>query len=405
MKERKSSLAILFSVIVLDLIGFGIMIPILPFYAEEYGANATTLGFLLTSYAGMQFLFSPFWGRLSDRWGRKKILLLTMTGSSLGLLILGLANSLPMLFVGRIFSGIFGANISVATAYVSDVTTEENRAKGMGLIGAAFGIGFILGPALGGLLSIHGYSTPILFAAGLSALNVIYAWRRLGESRAGSHRTTLSVGKTLQMPSVRTLCFLNLLFTLGVTQLEATFAFFMMDRFHYDARHVAYVLVFMALIMVLVQGGLIRRLVPQFGERKLLLSGAVLLILAFALVPTSPTVAWLLFPLSIASLGRGICQPSLLSLVSKSVETSIQGAVMGSFQSAASLARVLGPTLAGVLYDRNHTLPFYCASLLMAGTLVVATLFRPAPHSSKTSIALDSENFSARDMEPSKPCA
>ncbi len=377
MKERKSSLAILFSVIVLDLIGFGIMIPILPFYAEEYGANATTLGFLLTSYAGMQFLFSPFWGRLSDRWGRKKILLLTMTGSSLGLLILGLANSLPMLFIGRIFSGIFGANISVATAYVSDVTTEENRAKGMGLIGAAFGIGFILGPALGGILSIHSYATPILFAAGLSALNVVYAWRRLGESRSGQTRTPLGILKTLQLPAVSTLCLLNLLFTLGVTQLESTFAFFMKDRFGYDAKHVAYVLVLMALIMVLVQGGLIRRLAPRFGEKKLLISGALILALAFIFVPTSPNVAWLLFPLSIASLGRGICQPSLLSLASKSADPAIQGSVMGTFQSAASLARVIGPTVAGLLYDQNTSLPFYCAATLITATLILAAGFHP----------------------------
>ena len=152
MKKSRSSLLILFSVVVLDLIGFGIVVPILPFYAEKYGANATILGLLLMSYAMMQFLFATLWGRLSDRIGRKKVLLLTMGGSVLGLLVLGLANSLALLFAGRILSGIFGANISVASAYVTDVTTPENRAKGMGMIGAAFGIGFILGPALGGAL-------------------------------------------------------------------------------------------------------------------------------------------------------------------------------------------------------------------------------------------------------------
>ena len=184
MEKSKSSLLILFSVIVLDLIGFGIVIPILPFYAEQYGANATLLGLLLTSYAVMQFLFSPIWGKLSDQIGRKKVLLLTMGGSVLGLLILGLAHSLTLLFVGRILSGAFGANISVASAYVTDVTTPENRAKGMGMIGAAFGIGFILGPAFGGMLSVYGYSVPILAAAGLGAVNVVYAMFRLGESHS-----------------------------------------------------------------------------------------------------------------------------------------------------------------------------------------------------------------------------
>jgi MFS family permease len=367
MSKSKNSLLILFSVVVLDLIGFGIVIPILPFYAEQYGANATILGLLLTSFAAMQFIFSPLWGKLSDKIGRKKVLLLTMTGAVFGLLVLGLAHSLWMLFAGRIISGIFAANISVASAYVSDVTTEENRAKGMGLIGAAFGIGFILGPALGGILSIYGYAVPILVAAGLSALNVIYAFARLGEplrpQTAGE--APLSRSAVLNDPYVRKMCLLNLLFTLGVTQLEAVFAFFMMDRFGYDARHVAYILVMMALIMVAIQGGMIKHLVVKFGEKNLMLSGSLLLGACFFFVPSSHLIAILLIPLAISSIGRGISQPSMMSLVSKGAPDNLRGAVMGSFQASASLARVIGPSIAGMLYDRAHTLPFYLASILM----------------------------------------
>ena len=367
MSRQKSSLAILFSVVVLDLIGFGVVIPILPFYAKEYGANGLILGCLLTSYAAMQFLFSPFWGKLSDRIGRKKVLLFTMVGSVLGLTVLGLADSLPLLFAGRIISGIFGANISVASAYVTDVTTVENRAKGMGLIGAAFGIGFILGPAMGGILSKHGYHIPILTAAGLSSLNVIYAFFSLGEShRSEMASARASLASVLAIPLVRKFCLLNFIFTLGVNQLESIFGFFMLDRFGYDAREVGYVLALMAFLMAVIQGGLIKRLVMRFGEKRLLSAGAALLALAFFFIPQSHSVALLLIPLSVSSLGRGIGQPSLMSLVSRGGGEETHGSVMGAFQSSASLARVIGPILAGFLYDRNMAYPFWMACGLLA---------------------------------------
>lgn len=373
MKKGSSSLLILFSVVVLDLIGFGIVVPILPFYAEKYGANATVLGLLLMSFAAMQFLFSPIWGRLSDRIGRKKVLLLTMAGSVGGLLILGLANSLALLFAGRILSGIFGANISVASAYVTDVTTPENRAKGMGMIGAAFGIGFILGPALGGALSVYGYHVPILTAAGLSAVNVVYALFRLGESETPSQgRRQVGLGEVLRIPLVQRLCAINFLFTLGVNQLESIFAFFMADRFHYDARQVAYILAMMALIMVAIQGGMIKRLVMRFGEKRLLTMGSVCLAVAFFFVPEAQSVGLLLVPLAVSAIGRGISQPSLMSLVSRGGDESLHGSVMGTFQASASLARVAGPVLAGLLYDRNQAFPFFLACGLLGAVFLLS---------------------------------
>jgi len=377
--SNKHALLILFSVIVLDLIGFGVVIPILPFYAEGFGANATVLGILLSSYAVMQFLFAPFWGKLSDRIGRKQVLLITILGSCLGLTILGLAKSLVLLFIGRIVSGIFAANIGVASAYVTDVTDDSNRAKGMGMIGAAFGIGFILGPTIGGLLSKWGYSTPILFAAGLCMLNFLYTFLRLAEPMHPAHPRIPKpkIGALLRDPFVRRFCIINLFFTLGLSQLESVFAFFMKDRFKYDAQHVAYILAAMALIMVAIQGGMIKRLVTRFGEKSLLLTGVVILAIAFCLVPSAHLVLWLLIPLCLSSIGRGISYPSMLSLVSKGGNAEIKGSVMGVFQASASLARAFGPALAGMLYDASQGYPFYLAGISMAIVLLLSLGISP----------------------------
>lgn len=370
----RQSLLVLFSVVVLDLIGFGIVVPILPFYAKQYGANATILGLLLASYSAMQFLFSPIWGRLSDRIGRKKVLLVTIAGSALSLTLLGTANSLALLFVGRLLSGAFAANISVASAYVSDVTTEENRAKGMGLIGAAFGIGFLLGPALGGILSRHGYHVPLLAAAGLSLLNLVYAFVQLPEPTHHHHvEEKIKTSLLKDHPALLRLCLVSFVFTVAVNQLESTFAFFMMQRFAYDAIHVSYILAMMALIMVGIQGGLIRILSQRYGEIFLLIAGSLMLTVSFAAVPWSPTVALLLLPLGIASVGRAISQPALMSLVSKKSPPHRRGAVMGTFQASASLGRVIGPMIAGYLFDLSIPYPFYLAGALMVVVFALAT--------------------------------
>ncbi|MDO8494692.1 MAG: MFS transporter [Deltaproteobacteria bacterium] len=373
-KQNRQSLFVLFSVVVIDLIGFGVIIPILPFYAESYGANATILGLLLSAHAAMQLLFSPCWGRLSDKIGRKPVLLITIAGTALALALLGWASSLAWLFAARLLGGFFGANISVATAYVTDITTEENRTRGMGLIGAAFGIGFVLGPALGGFLAPHGYHTPMYVAACLAVLNFIYAAVILREpSRHEEHPEVIPNTHVLRDRVVRKLCLINLLFTIAMTQLEATFAFFMMDRFHYDARAVAYLLVMVATVMALVQGGAIRPLAKSFGEKKLVLGGALLVVASFVSVPQIYSVPLLLIPLLVYAVGRSIAQPSLLSLVSRGGHPRRTGAVMGTYQSSASLARIVGPAAAGLLYDQANAFPFYFASFLLL--IISAVMF------------------------------
>jgi MFS family permease len=381
--------------VIVDLIGFGIVMPVLPFYAREFGASASLLGLLLTGHAAAQFVFAPLWGRLSDRVGRRPVLLATIAGTAFSLLALGLAPSLPWLFAARILGGAFAANISVASAYIADVTEESERTRWMGMLGASFGVGFVLGPAIGGLLAPYGYAVPLLVAAGLGFANLAHAFVSLRESRpveaqAASMATpAASRGRVLRDPLVRRLCAANLLFSTAVTQLETIFAFFLLDRFGYDARQVAWILVAMAVLMGGVQGGGMKALAARFSERTLVIAGCALLAGSFLLLPAMPTIAWLLVPLAVSAVGRAVVQPSLLGMTSIAAAVSERGSVMGAFQSSGSLARVIGPLAAGMLYDAAVPGPFALASLLLVATIGLAralperagaeTLAPPAP--------------------------
>jgi len=384
---------VLFAVIIIDLIGFGIVVPILPYYAKSFDTSPATLGFLLAAYPAFQFIFSPIWGRFSDRVGRKPVMLATILGSAGALTLLGISDSLLGLFAGRILGGIFGANISVATAYVADVTREDERTRWMGMVGACYGIGFVLGPALGGLLAPNldgswpasavfgatlsayiepfGYGIPVLLAAAMASINFVFAsWVLSEPDRHASRDPSAGRLEVLRNPAVRRLCTINLIFSLAVTQLESVFAYFMIDRFRFDAMHVAFILVGMAVLMGGVQGGAIRPLAARFGERQLALAGFALMAVSLLAVPFMPTVGWVLLPLALSSIGRGIGQPPILSLVSMTASASERGSVLGTFQSSASLARVLGPAAAGALYALYQAGPF----VLAAGLMFVAWL-------------------------------
>jgi len=373
-QRSRATLPVLFSIIIIDLIGFGIVLPVLPYYADQYGASGLVLGALFTSHAAMQALFAPLWGRLADRIGRRPVMLYTIAGTSVALVILGLSDSLVQLFVGRILTGIFAANISVATAYISDVTEEDERTRWMGMVGASFGVGFLIGPAIGGLLSPYGYGVPMLVAAGMAAVNFAYAVAVLKEPE--THRPAALEGavrlRTLANPAVRNLCLTYFLFTFALTQLETIFAYYLKDTFGVDARGFAAILVLMAFVMVAIQGGAIRRLVARYGEKTLLLSGVSLMTLAFFSIPWPGSVGILLVPLVLSAVGRGVSQPSILGMVSFEATPANRGAVMGSFQASASVARVLGPLAAGALYDRHHPAPFLLAGALLAIALLTA---------------------------------
>lgn len=364
----RRGLVVLFAVVIVDLVGFGVVMPVLPFWALEFGADAGSFGLLASSYAAAQFVFAPLWGRLSDRVGRRPVLLGTIAGTALAMLAVGLAPSLAWLFAARILAGAFAANVSVAAAYIGDVTPPEERTRWMGMLGASFGIGFVLGPAIGGLLSPYGHAVPMFFTAGLAALNWVFAASRLREPERHD-RGTRDAGRlaSLRDPVVRGVVLANLAFSIAVTQLETLFAYFMSDRFGFDARGVAFLLVGMALVMGGIQGGGMKALSARFAERRLVLGGVTLLALGFAGVPLAPSVALLLLPLLLAAVGRAVAQPALLSLASQAARPEERGAVMGLFQSSASLARVVGPALGGLLYDVSLPAPFWLASALLVG--------------------------------------
>ncbi len=378
---HKKSLLIIFLVVFIDLLGFGIVIPILPYYAKSFGASATTLGLLMMSYSLMQFLFAPFWGKLSDKFGRRPIILTSIGGIGVSLLILGFAHSLTWLFVGRILAGFFGANIAVASAYIADITSPENRAKGMGMIGASFGLGFLFGPAIGGILSKWGYGAAPLFAAVLSTLNFCFAFfflreTSLSEETRRSHRHRLHrdfVWQTLQNPKTGLPILLFFGVTLGFAQMEATFALFLLARFNLDAQHAGWILALMALVMVFIQGGAIGRLVRKYGEGKLIIVGTAFMSFALWGASMSPVLKIFVAFLLVQALGFSITNPSLSSLVSRATSAEEQGATLGVYQSAGSLARILGPILAGVLFDHfGPPIPFRGAALLFVGVCLLA---------------------------------
>jgi DHA1 family tetracycline resistance protein-like MFS transporter len=299
-----------------------------------------------------------------------------MAGIALSMVILGLAPSLLWLFIGRTFAGICGANISTATAYIADVTSEKDRAKGMGLIGAAFGLGFIFGPVIGGVLSRFGYGVPMFAAAVLSLGNIVFAYFKLAEPpqseefRAANRAKRfdgLAFRESMGDPRTRMAILLFFLVTVALTQMEVTFALFVEARHGFDAQGTGWLLAFMGIIMVIVQGGLIGKLSNRLGEVRLILIGTVLMAVALVLMAQAMRLPMLYVGLAVLALGNGVVNPSLSSLASQGALPDRRGATMGVYQSAGSLARVVGPPVAGVLYDGfGIARPFLIAAVLMA---------------------------------------
>ena len=365
---KRSPLVVIFTTVFIDLVGFGIVIPVLPFYAEGTAFNATprTVGLLFASYSIMQLIFSPVLGGLSDKHGRRPVLLLSIIGTGIGFLVLGFAKTIVMLFVGRILDGITGGNISTAQAYIADITTEENRAKGMGMIGAAFGLGFIFGPAIGGILSRWGIQVPFIFAAVLCFANAMLLYFTLPETVTPDHpaknsaargRSLRQVMLSLKQPRLAFVLVIYFLFIVAFSIMTSSFSFYTMFRFGYDAQHTGYLFAYVGLIAVIIQGGLIGRLVKRFGELPLVIVGAFCFAISLFAVPfvgpAAGGLAALLIGGGVFSMGNSLATPALTSLASKSADPAQQGVVLGVTQSTASLARAVGPSLAALLISSS----------------------------------------------------
>jgi multidrug resistance protein len=386
--NKKAQLGIIFLTVFIDLIGFGIVIPILPLYAQHFGASETVNGFLVGIYSAMQFIFAPVLGKISDRVGRRPVLLVSLMGTVIGFALMGLAGSLTWLFIARIVDGISGGNISTAQAYIADITGPEERSKAMGLIGAAFGLGFILGPAIGGILSGYSIAAPFLFASGLALLNAVLVFIRLPESLSPEHRVKpedrASIAEVFKhgwhLPALMGSYFFSIA---GFAMMTTNYALFTHQRFGYDQKQNGYVFAFIGLIGALVQGGLLRQLLKRQSEKSLAVAGVLLLIVGMALLPLVASLAALLAVSAVVGIGNSFVTPTLNGLASRSADRTWQGRVIGLMQSSGSLARCLAPFLAGRLLfmDAGHPYygrtPFWTASIILCVALIL-TLQLPA---------------------------
>ena len=360
MKRPASPLTLIFLTVFIDLIGFGIVIPVLPLYAERFGASPLTIGWLLGIYSAMQCLFAPILGKLSDRVGRRPVLLLSLLGTSIGFFMMGLANTLAMLFVARIIDGITGGNISTAMAYIADITASKDRSRRMGLIGAAFGLGLIFGPAIGGLLSHVSMGAPFLFAGALAAANTLAVSfllpESLSEERRRDARRDTSIAELFREAKTQSLVVvLSTYFftTVAFSLLTATYPLFTQHRFGYGAVQNGYIFACQGIIGAIIQGGLLGWLVRFSSDKVLTIAGTAVLTISLFVLPWSGTPVFLFATTAGVAVGHALVAAPINGLASKSVSAASQGRVLGLMQSAASLARIVGPVVGGWLLNHD----------------------------------------------------
>lgn len=392
MKQR-SPLIFIFLTVFIDLLSVGIVVPLLPYYVKivEQSSNpwlaenrALIVGALAASFALMQFLFAPVLGALSDRFGRRPVLLISLFGTAVSYVLFGLADRflplgvemvLVVLFFARILGGISGASISTAQAYIADSTGPEDRAKGLGLIGAAFGLGFMFGPALGGALSLISLEAPAFVAAAITFANVLFGYVILPESLPPERRSVIPFLKmnpvtrlrgVMGNTAIRPLLIGILLLNFGFAGLQNNFPVFSDVRFGFGPEDNALVFAFIGLMAVVMQGFLLRKLVPRFGEPWLAVVGLGLMTVSFGLIAEVPQ-AWMLYPaLGLLAIGSGMATPSITSLISRRVSPQEQGSVLGGTQALNSLTMVFGPLYAGFVFDSVGVAAPYLSGFVLA---------------------------------------
>ena len=367
------SLVVLFLTVFVSLIGFGIIIPLLPFYAQTFGASPTTIGLLFASFSVAQFIAAPVLGELSDRWGRRPILIFSLLGTVLSFALLAMAHSITMLFIARIVDGLSGGNITTARAYIADVTPVEDRAKRYGLIGAAFGLGFIFGPALGALFAHISYTAPIWAAAAVSAIAALLAFLWLPEperhvSEGEAPPWWRALGDLMSRPGLRSILVVDLGYWFTFSVYQTTFALFGQRRFGWDAPHIGYVLATFAAFGVMVQVSVVGRVSRALGDRGTLVAGLGLAALGLACAALARTVPMFIAALAPAALGMGLASPTLLSLISTSVPRGEQGLAQGAAGALESLGRTAGPVFGNSMLQH-----FGEGSAYGAGAVVLLT--------------------------------
>ena len=380
----------LFSIILvvfIDLLGFSLIIPLLPYYAQTFNASDTTIGLLLASYAAAQLIGAPLLGRASDRFGRRPILLISILGTFLGFLLFGFAKSLTMLFASRILQGLTGGNLSVAQAYITDVTDAKSRNRGLGMIGAAFGLGFIIGPALGGLLSNVNYSVPAFVAAALSFVNLLLIAFWLPESLTPERRAQLAQRKSalslqalldaLQHPLTGPLLITRFLYSLAFVILQSIFSLFALRRFNLSVVSTGFVLTYVGVVSVVKQAWLVGKLSQKFKDTFLIESGILLLALGLLVWAFAPNVPLLVFSVTPIALAGGLLNTILPSALTKTVEPQEVGGILGLSTSVESSTRVIAPLLGSFLLEKiSYWAPGMFGALLLFITFayVIQTL-------------------------------
>lgn len=376
--------------VLVDMLGYGLIMPLLPFMARAWSDDALVVGLLGSLYAAMQLLVAPMLGAVSDRIGRRPVILLCLFGSALAYLGLALADSLWFLAAAIALGGAAGSSMPVAQAYIADVTAPAERARGLGLLGAAFGIGLIGGAAMGGALSQYGLAIPPLLASAIALLNALYATIVLPESLPSErrrpqplrpHNLLAPALSALQLPAVRPLLIAVVLLNIAFAGLQSNIALFTLTRFGWGPKQNAVLFVFVGICAAFTQGVLLGRLQPHFGEARLASGGLGLMALAFALVGWALHTAWLLFPLAaMLAIGMGLAVPAITSLVSLRAGYGRQGAVLGGMQTLISFALLIGPTSFGLIFDSfGPDAPYLTSGALLAGAWVITTLVLTRP--------------------------
>jgi MFS transporter, DHA1 family, tetracycline resistance protein len=400
--KRSASLGVILGVAFLDLLGFGVLIPQLGVYGVRFGGSPFLIGLIASSYSVMQFLFSPLLGRISDRYGRRPVLMVSQAGMAASYVLFALADSMVLFAAARIVAGVCAANVATAQAYVADVTTDADRARGMGMLGAAFGLGFVIGPVFGGLLGAWGGNHAIGGAcAALAALNLTLTYFLVPESlKPGSPKAARpgvsGFTERLSLPGVGAVLVISLVYTAGFAQVENAFSIYVLTEFlapgvsatsslfslaaqgdpatlKQASLYVGYLFVAIGLTGAIIQGGFVRRLKAAMGEKKMLVVGLVITAAGVALIPLMPSYPALFIACGVLAVGTALVNPSVTALVSLLSPKDRQGELLGAYHSMGALGRIVGPSLGGLLFTTvGSAAPFVSAAALILGVTALA---------------------------------